>query len=190
MAFREQILFALFDKALVGIILLAVGYWLNRLLEKTRHGLGLVSKQHEIALRSQLDYKEAQISELYGPIYILLKQIRPLDDLWSEQRLGGRRNHEALAAIRSANNRIVELILTKSHLIDGDQIPEYFGRFLTHVSVWHAFLDDPKSDWSVYEELRMAHYDMTFEHEVFCTTESLKRELNDLRRRLSSPVLT
>ena len=186
MTFHDQLTLLLLDKALIGAILLVTGFGLNKLLEKTKHELGLASKRHEIALKSQIEFKEAQISELYGPIYVLLKQIRPLDDLWNDRRLGGSRNDAVLAAIRAANNRIVETVLAKSHLVEGDRIPDYFGRFLTHVSVWHAFHDDPDADWSIYAEIEEAQYDMEFEREVFRVTELLRRELRELREQLAS----
>jgi hypothetical protein len=33
------------------------------------------------------EFKERQLSEFYGPIYALLKRIRPIDDLWNAGRL-------------------------------------------------------------------------------------------------------
>ena len=74
-------------------------------------------------MKSQIDFKEKQLSEFYGPIYALLKQIRPLDDLWNAGKLGAA-DRSIVAAIRKANDRIVEIILAKSHLVQGDRIPE------------------------------------------------------------------
>jgi hypothetical protein len=79
--------------------------------------------------------------------------------------------------IRDSNNRIVDIILAKSHLIDGAGISESYTHFLTHVAVWHAFWDTPDRDWSDYARLRDAQYDFEFEKEIFQTTEKLKQEL-------------
>jgi hypothetical protein len=179
MSFNEQLIVTLLDKALIGAILLVAGFALNRALEKTKHQLGLDSKRRELVLKSQIDFKEKQLSEFYGPIYALLKQIRPLDDLWNAGKLGAA-DRSIVAAIRKANDRIVEIILAKSHLVQGDRIPEYFPRFLTHVAVWHAYMDDSKTDWSVYAGLPEAQYDVTFEDEVFRMTEALRMELRHL----------
>ena len=82
--------------------------------------------------------------------------------------------------IKDSNNRIVEIILTKSNLIHGYGIPPSYTHFLTHVAVWHAFWDDPNADWATYEKLPEAHYDEAFEKEIFRTTEDLKHELDQL----------
>ena len=63
-----------------------------------------------------------------------------------------------IRVIRDSNNRVVDIILAKIHLIHGHMIPESYTRFLTHVAVWHAFWDNPNSDWSAYASLRDAHY--------------------------------
>lgn len=185
MTFTEQLTMTVVDKALIGILLLTAGFALNRTLERTKHEFGLASKSHEFAMKSSIDFKEKQIAEFYAPLYALLKQIRPLDDLWNQRKLG-RADRAVVAAIRKANDRIVEIILSKSHLMEGEAIAEYIPRFLTHVAIWHAYLDDPAADWSSYERLPEAHYDAAFEDEVFSTTATLRKQLVDLHARYTA----
>lgn len=177
--FQEQLLITLLDKALIGLLLAGAGYGLNRALERFKYDLGLDANRRGLTLQSQIQFKEKQLAEFYGPIYALLKRIRPIDDLWSEGRV--RDVDDAIVGvIRDSNSRIVKIILTKSHLTRGNTIPESYTRFLTHVAVWHAFWDNPNRDWSTYASLRDAHYDREFEREIFQTTEELKQELANL----------
>jgi hypothetical protein len=179
LTYVQQLSITLIDKAGIGLLLVLVGFWLNRMLEKTKHDLGLDATRHQLTAQSQIRFKESQLGEFYGPIYALLKQIRPLDDLWNNGKLGGTEK-EIVASIRKANNKIVDIILAKSYLIRGDKIPEDYTRYLTHVAIWHAYLDDPNANWSEYRKLRESHYDLNFEKGVFKETEELKKELNAL----------
>lgn len=157
---------------------------LSKRLESFKHDLGLDATRRELALRSQIEFSERQLSEFYGPIYALLKRIRPIDDM----REGGKLrdiDDAAIKVIRESNDRIVEIILTKSHLIRGDKIPESFTRYLLHVAVWHAFLNTAHRGFPDAKEIDVsaAYYVEDFEVEVFQTTESLKRELFELYQR-------
>lgn len=162
--------------------------FVDRRLESFKHDLGVEATRRQLALQSQIQFKERQLSELYGPIYAYLKRIRPIDDLWNEGRL---KSIEAAAkqVIRESNDRIVEIILAKCHLIDGDCIPASYTRFLTHVPIWHAFLDAP-GNWNDYHNLTEALYDMDFEREIYSTTEKLKRELHQLHSAYGLNFLT
>ena len=184
--FREQLIIALVDKVLIGGLLFLTGYWVNQSLEAFKHDLGLDATRRQLTLQSQIQFREKQLAELYGPIYALLKRIRPIDDLWNQEKVKDV-DDTIIRVIRDSNNRIVDIILTKSHLIRGNTIPESYTRFLTHVAVWHAFWDNPSRDWSAYAKLRDAQYDMKFEEEVFQTTEALKQELDALYQQYGLP---
>jgi hypothetical protein len=186
--FKQQLTVLLVDKAVLGVLLLVVGFWLNWMLERTKRDLGLDAKRSELAAQSQIRFKEMQLAEFYGPVYASLKQIRPLDDLWTSERISGPGKQKILSVVRAANDRIVNILITRSHLIRGAAIPESHARFLTHVAVWHAYQDDPQANWKEFEQIREAHYDMEFEREVFQETEQLKKELAELYTRYGIPA--
>jgi hypothetical protein len=154
-------------------------YDLSKSLEKHKQELGIEATRTQLTLQSQIQFKERQLSEFYGPVYSLLKRIRPIDNLWNAGRL---KEIDTVArhVIRESNDKIVEIILTKGHLIQGEVIPTSYTGFLSHVAVWHAFLDLPSDKWEVYHKLQEAQYQQHFEEEVFLTTETLKRELYSL----------
>jgi len=181
MNFEQQLAITIIDKAIIGGILLLVTLWVNRRLEEFKHDLGIDTAQHQLAAQAHIQFMERQLSEFYGPIYGLLKRIRPIDDLWNAGSV-----HEIEKSIREiirdSNNRIVDIIITRSHLIRGQTIPLSYTLFLTHVAVWHAFWDQPTPNWGAYQKIREAQYDKEFEEEIFRTTEDLKRELDTLYR--------
>ncbi len=55
--------------------------WFDRRIERLKHDLGVDAKTHELMLRSQIEFKERQLAEFYGPIYAYLKRGRPIYDL-------------------------------------------------------------------------------------------------------------
>jgi len=159
-------------------------------MEKHKQELGIEATRRQLALQSQIRFKERQLSEFYGPIYALLKRIRPIDDLWNAGRLK-EVDDAARKVIQESNNKIVDIILSKSHLIQGQKIPDSYTHFLSHVAVWHAFWDLQGDNWKAYKALPEAHYQMEFEQDIFLTTETLKRELYDLYEQYGlSPINT
>src|SRR5688572_3594772 len=89
MEFLNGLLSSLVSTSVVIAILAFLGrsfftrYFDNK-FEVFKNDLGIVAKKHELTLQSQIVFKERQLAEFYGPIYALLKQIRPVDDLWSD----------------------------------------------------------------------------------------------------------
>src|SRR5262249_948504 len=55
--------------------------------EEFKYRLGIDAKTREVMLRSQIEFKERQLAEFYGPIYAYLKRGRPIYDLWTDSRL-------------------------------------------------------------------------------------------------------
>jgi hypothetical protein len=182
MTFGQQIALSLIDKLAIGLLLALTAAYLNHKLENFKQELNDKSARTQITRQSEIEYRERQLSEFYGPVYALLKQIRPLDDLWQKGKLSSAED-SAIQHIRQANDRIVEIFLTKSYLIEGDRIPESFNQFLTHVAIWHAHLDASEPDWEGYKSLPEAHYDRAFEETVYAATEDLKRQLSELYMR-------
>ncbi len=178
--------------AAAGAVAFLAKEWLSRRLdrqaEQLKHQLGVDATTRELLLRSQIEFKERQLAEFYGPIYAYLKRGRPIYDLWTEGRLDEIEG-DIEALFTTANDEIVHIILTKSHLVRGPSIPESFTLFLTHVAVWHAYLKtDHKGIPLTKEEFPQAYYPEGFEDEIIDTTESLKREIDKLYARYGVEV--
>jgi hypothetical protein len=159
------------------------GRLLDARLERFKHDLQVEATTRELTLQSQIAFKERQVSELYGPIYAMLKRGRTLVRLWREGKLAEvEASFWSLAF--STNETIETLILDKSHLIEGDHIPDSFIQFLTHVPIWHWFGETAHHVPTLSpEEFPEAYYSEQFERDIYQTTERLKRELHELYRR-------
>jgi hypothetical protein len=172
--------------SVVAVALFLSREWFTRLLnnrfERFKHDLQIEAKKRELTLRSQIEFKERQLSEFYGPIYSRLKRGRALVRFWRDGKLKEiERQFWELA--RKTNNEIEDIILTKSHLIDGDEIPKSFIQFLTHVPIWHAFMETAHGAVPFApEEFPEAYYTEEFERDIYSTTESLKKDLHTLYR--------
>ena len=162
----------------------------NRLLDKRmesfKQQLQVDSKTRELALRSQIDFRERQLGEYYGPIYAYLMRGKPIYRLQSEGQLDDiSESIEALFV--SANEAIVAMILQKSHLVAGERMPVAFTDFLTHVAVWHGFMSTTGGGVPLSkDDFPEAYYPIEFEEEIFATTERLKKELFELHNQHGS----
>lgn len=153
---------------------------LDKQMEKFKQQLQLDTKLREMTLKSQIDFRERQLGEFYGPIYAYLRRGNPIYRLWAEGRLDEIEG-DINELFIEANDAIVEIILKKSHLVAGEVIPISFTRFLTHVAVWHGFMKtEHKGVPLSIDEFPEAYYPNEFEEEIFSTTERLKKELFDL----------
>ena len=149
---------------------------LNRRFELFKHELQIEAKTRELALKSQIEFKERQLSEFYGPIYSRLKRGRALVGFWKSGKLRGM-EPQFWELAQKTNCEIEEIILTKSHLIDGDEIPKSFIQFLTHVPIWHGFQGVVPL---TIEEFPEAYYTEEFEKDIYRITKELKKKLETL----------
>jgi hypothetical protein len=153
---------------------------LDKRMEVFKQQLQLDTKVRELVLKSQIDFRERQLGEFYGPIYAMLKRGKPIYDLWTAGRLD-EIDASLSEMFRSQNDAVVKILLEKAHLMDGDKIPESFTRFLTHVAVWHGYVETEHRGVPHSEgEFPEVYYPESFEEEIFSTTERLKKELYEL----------
>ncbi|HAP24658.1 MAG TPA: hypothetical protein DCR74_03160 [Achromobacter sp.] len=156
---------------------------LDKRMEIFRQQLQIDTKVRELTLQSQIEFRERQLGEFYGPIYALLRRGEPIYRLWLEERLA-EIDDEIRRLCMETNNTIVDIIMKKSHLVVGEKIPRSFTLFLTHVAVWHGYLDKTGGGIPLsQDEFPEAYYPAGFEEEIFETTEQLKRELFELHKR-------
>lgn len=165
----------------VAIIALLGRVYMDKKFATMEHELRLAAKTHELTLRSQIDRKERQLSEFYGPIYARLKRGRRLYQLWREGKVD-RVEADVLALFVQSNEQNVETILNGSDLIVGGEIPESYIHYLVHVALWDPFLKKDPPEIPPYEEEKFVagKFLPKFEDEIFATTETLKKELDKL----------
>src|SRR4051794_35313233 len=141
---------------------------LDARLDQFRHELRLDETTRQLMLKSQIEHKERQLSELYGPIYAMLKRGRILARLLREAKLE-RINEQFWVLAYRTNDEIEKRLLGNSHLIDGGEMPEAHVQFLTHVALWRAFGEATRASPPPQHELPEAWYSEAFEREIYET---------------------
>jgi hypothetical protein len=89
--------------------------------------------QEEFLARRELEFRERQLAEFYGPVYGYLKSQKDIYDMWMGGLLEDR-NFEVKQLFARQNAIVRDLIISKMHLIDSPEMPEHFIRYLTDTS--------------------------------------------------------
>lgn len=133
--------------------------------------------------QSDLEFRKQQLEELYGPIYAYLKLNDTLYDLWLAKKLNGI-NMPLLKLFKEQNDEIMRLLATKTHLIDGPEIPPSFIRFSTCVTIWNLYTSTTPEHAQPpeVEALAETKFPDDFMVEIYSTTERLKREIDTLHK--------
>lgn len=88
--------------------------------------------------KGEFEYRCQQLSQLYGPLYGHLKTTQDLYDLW----MGGKMpnvNLQIKKLLAGQNNLIIELIRSKVHLLDENEMPPCIVRLITSALVWNLY---------------------------------------------------
>ena len=137
----------------------------------------------------ELDYRERQLSELYGPAYAIVKTEADVHDLWFNQKMK-EVNLQVKQYFHKHNEKIIELITTKAHLIEGATMPDSFVRFVTDAVVFGLYAV-PTEDGEVPEGLAKhprVQYPLDFNEHVIETTEKLKSQLDAMHKKYADQL--
>jgi len=136
-------------------------------------------------LHEDVELRKQQLAELYGPIYSYLQLNTEIYKLWMAKKLEGI-NTEVVDLFQKQNQKVVEILSTKMHLLEGELLPPSFIKYMTSVTIWNIYTENDSLNHVVpsqVAELPEAKYPDQFEEYIRKTTEHLKKELNDLRRK-------
>ena len=94
-------------------------------------------------------------------------------------------NLEIIAQFRKQNERVVEILATKLHLVEDGQPPPAFTHFMTSVTLWNLYTARPDQPWlpEHVAALPQAKYPKEFDEYIYATTEKLKKTLDDLHKK-------
>jgi hypothetical protein len=139
--------------------------------------------------RSELDYRERQLSELYGPAYGYIKTQREIYRLWIDRKMTDV-NLDVKKLLSKYNQILRDLIINKAHLIDGSVMPESFVRFFTSTVVFdlYAAPADAGSVPKHFEQEPMTRYPSDFDDHIIETAERLKARIDCLHAKYASPL--
>ncbi len=161
-----------------SIFILIAKYVLDKSVQTV---LKLETDKITMLRRNDLEHKKAQVKELYGPLYGLLKTNQKIYDLWMEGKLNSI-NLKVKQMFKENNDKAKEVIIKNAHLIDENPMPEMFIRYVTSSQVWSMYCSDTE-DGVLPSEIA-DHPDIKWSQEFMdyiCRKyETMSRELEEL----------
>lgn len=167
---------------LFGQLITIIVVFVSNYLERRRAVFNL---QSEVKIKNRVEHLERQLSEFYGPVYILLLINYSLVKLRFDPDVDEYTNlipEEVWQDLRDNvlvpnNSAIVEIIKSKIHLIESPEIQDCIQQFVVHAEVWKRAID---RQMSRDEYLARFKFPSEFREIIFKTTESLKIEYYSL----------
>lgn len=142
--FGQKVVLSIIDKALIGGLLLILGYYINKTLETYRSKKSLENELAKTKHNKLIDYMDKQLSQFYWPLYIRLH----IDQaIWS--RIMDKRKDDPL--LKEVAEKIENDVILPNHaeitkIIEGNiHLMEANGKlfnelkaYLRHVAVYKA----------------------------------------------------
>jgi len=179
--------------ATITVAVSIIGWLVNHVLSGYRD-------RHNQQLVASLKYIEQQLEELYGPLaFLVLEGRRTFKDLL--ETLG--RNCVFLEGkslpkdelklwlfwvendFFPRNEKIKELLMAKTHLIEGTKIPESYLSFLDHHNSWkinHLRWQKEGVEYSWHSKI---NWPLEFEQDILLTFEKIKARHAEFLKKLS-----
>jgi len=143
----------------------------------------------DVLWRSELAFRQKQLEELYGPIYGYLKSQKEIYDIWIAGGMKDK-NQQVKELFSSQNDKIRVLIVAKAHLIEGNEMPPSFVRFVTSGLIFDLYATGTEEE--IPQHLRAdprTTYPIAFNDHIFKVTEALKARIEALNREYAPPLL-
>lgn len=143
----------------------------------------------DVLWRGELAFRQQQLAELYGPVYGLLTSQEDIYELWMGGGMG-EKNLEIKQLFSMQNAKIRELIVTKTHLIEGNVMPDSFIRFFTSTLIFDLYAATT-NEGQVPSHLRdypRSAYPVDFNNHVVSVTEALKARIEALNTEYAPPL--
>ena len=130
--------------ALLGAVVTALGWLISHILSTS-------AESRRQRLISQMEFTKQQLEELYGPLtFLILEGLQSFHDCnaalgWKEgeewREVLSEQEHQTISfwveyEFFPRNKKILELLSSKTHLIEGEGVPESFLIFIEHYNSW------------------------------------------------------
>jgi hypothetical protein len=177
--------------AIVTVSITILGWLINHILTARRDSASQ-------RLSASLKYIERQLEELYGPLTFLIIEGRraSMDFVIANGRepVFGSMNADEVKLWRfwaehdllPRNEKIQQLLMTKTHLIDGDKIPPSFVTFLEHHNSWRMSHLRWKKEGVEYNWRSEIGWPAEFTDEVVNTFGILKANQDKITKQMQS----
>lgn len=190
MSLREEIILVLLDKLAIALLILIAGYFLNKLIERFKAEQSLRKQYESLRDETKLTHIQRQIEELYSPLHALQTTSRIVYDIANQKRAGMRGQSRTDVSKEEAeiwryfvekyflpfNKQMADLIRSKVHLMETEELPNSFNRFLEHQAQYDCLHSLWRDKEIPSDEIYGTGWPEQFGGDV-------QRTLTDLRRR-------
>jgi hypothetical protein len=174
--------------ALLGAVVTAFGWLITHILSTS-------AESRRLWLISQMEFIKQQLEELYGPLtFLILEGLQSFHDCnaalgWKEgdpwREVLSEQEHQTISfwveyEFFPRNKKILELISSKTHLIEGEGVPESFLIFIEHYNSWsikHLRWQKQGVEYGWHSNIP---WPMNFNEDVLSTFSRLKKHHADL----------
>jgi hypothetical protein len=136
--------------------------------------------------KGEFEYRCQQLSQLYGPLYGHLKTTQDLYELWVAGKLKAV-NLPIKQLLARQNDLIIDLVRSKIHLLDEDEMPPCMLRLITSALIWNLYCPISE-DGSLPSELAQddrVRFPVQVMEYVVSKTEEIKRKRDELYARFA-----
>jgi hypothetical protein len=180
--------------AILGACVSIVGWIVNHILSDS-------AQRRRERLMSKIEFTRQQLEELYGPlVFLVLGGRRTYNDLLEVlgrnfvfyEGNNPRLPEDELDAWRfwteydflPRNEKMRELIASKTYLVEGEEVPESWLAFLDHHSSWKIHHDRWKEDGVEYDWKSKVNWPSHFKGDVVSVFTQLKKRHAELVGRI------
>ena len=175
--------------AIIGAIITGIGWLVQSALDRRRQQQQIQAEDQRRRDSARLSQVTAQLQELYGPLVCLMYEGR---EGWSDLLrtlgrsyvdLSGKEPNDpevetwvfwAEHLFLPRNERIMELLTTKMHLVEGPARPESYVSFIEHHQSWTIRHSRWRETGAPYNWHSSISWPVTFELEILETFATLK----------------
>lgn len=199
MTFVEQLTITVIDKFVIGIFILVAGYFVSRALKSFESKQELHREIELSQTKAALSQIEAQIKEIYSPLYGLIQRSAAIYKL-AKRRLPSLTSHISNdiegpiwtyfveTYFLPLNAQMAELIHSKIHLVEEDELPESWRLFLEHQTNFELLHKLWQEKGVKSDQVQGTGWPDRFDEDVRRSLNRLRKEYNDFALQLKLPV--
>ena len=195
LTFEQQLTLTAIDKLVFAIIVAVAVYYLNKTLEKFKGDQALRRGYEALRDQAALMHLQKQIEELYSPLLGLIQQAGIIRKIAQKKCPGGRTGPQSDVweyfvdkHFLKLDRQISDLLRTKVHLLETDEMPRSYQEFLIHATEYDSLLTLWKDRKIPSEDIPVTPWPLTFESDVKTSLDKLRRSYNENLKRLNAGV--
>jgi hypothetical protein len=194
LTFEQEVALVVIQGLVIGLFILVASYFLNRQLERFRGQQELRRAEDRLRDETGLKHLEAQIGDLYGPLFGIQQTALAMSQVFRKRltltqdtdEQGKIKRHYLGRYLLPLNQAMVELIRSKSHLLDSEEMPKSFSKFLEHQAQVESLYTLGIEEHVHSDNLTPVSYPEDFGQDVRRTLDELRKRYRERQRKLFS----